>query len=74
MPVMNACDEQSRRYSRVHVALFYCVRKDFGDITDHEREYTISTLRSLSRRNPRSNVQNDMLGCFRIVDVGVDCL
>lgn len=56
------------------IALFYCVRKDFGDISDYEREYTISTLRSLSRGNPRSNVCNDMLECFGILDVGVDCL
>lgn len=56
------------------IALFYCVRKDFGDISDYEREYTISTLRSLSRGNPGSNVCNDMLECFGILNVGVDCL
>lgn len=49
---MSVCDDQNRRYSRVHVALFYRIRKDFGDIADHVREYTISTLRSLSRRIP----------------------
>lgn len=72
MTVVDVCDKQ------VHdipcIALFYCVRKDFGDISDYEREYTISTLRSLSRGNPRSNVCNDMLECFGILDVGVDCL
>lgn len=68
MTVVDVCDKQ------VHEALFYCVRKDFGDISDYEREYTISTLRSLSRGNPRSNVCNDMLECFGILDVGVDCL
>lgn len=72
MTVVDVCDNRYTIFPCI--ALFYCVRKDFGDISDYEREYTISTLRSLSRGNPRSNVCNDMLECFGILDVGVDCL
>lgn len=56
------------------IVLFYCVRKDFGDIFDYEREYIIFILCFLSRGNFRSNVCNDMFECFGIFDVGVDCL